>query len=330
MKEITQFANVVGAPSDVLNQDPAGSTQDFLFAEAIVANEPTSVLVEEGILVVQKLPAEVDEARFPILRNKVFTWNTLDWRAASTIVGSDVAANAVNVIEFRRIRPVGQTANIFLPDGVQLVNKVSFDMYVQLVATEAKRKKEADGLAKIMGTSSNVEVFTQKYAAGGFVSGGSVITGSTLTPLDLIKAKKTLMTGSNVQKPDFCLVHPSQYQALNTHADFAPGATARGAMLRKAKFNEDGDIVKFDGMDVIVSELAPAGSVAANTAFVNAGHWALVGTRGKCGARAEHYGLRVSSEDSRRFHGVFKIFDMDYEHDILVDEANLLLRCADA
>ncbi|MDP2692274.1 MAG: hypothetical protein Q8O88_01380 [bacterium] len=330
MKELTQFANVVGVPSDADNQDPQGSTQDWLLAEAIIANEPTSVLVEEGIILVQKLPMDVDEARFPVLRNTNFTWSIIDWRAATTVAGSDVAASAVNVIEYRRVRPQTRTANIFLPDGVSLVNKVSFDTYVQLVATEAKRQKEYDGLLRVMGSTANAETFTQRYAAGGFVSAGSVITGSTLTPLDLIKAKKTLMVGSNVHKPDFVLVHPHQYQQLNTHADFAPGAVNRGAMLRKAKFNEDGDIVKFDGMDVVVSELVPAGSVAADTAFVNAGHWALVGTRGKCGARAEHYGLRVSSEDHRRYHGTFKIFDMDYDHDILVDEANLLLRCADA
>ena len=100
--------------------------------------------------------------------------------------------------------------------------------------------------------------------------------------------------------------------------------------MRKAKFNEDGDIVRFNGMDILVSELVPAGSVAANTSFVAAGHWVLVGTRGRCGARAEHYGLKISSEDSRRFHGQWKIVDMDYAHDILVDEANVLLRATDA
>lgn len=335
MKTITQFADVIGVPSDNVGVlDPQGSTQDFMFAQAIVANEPSSVLTEERIVTVQQIPAEVDEARFPIARNKQFTWTTLDWRAANNSstnpFGSDIAANAFATIEFRKVRPVVKTANVFLPDGLSLVNKVNFDLLVKLFATEAARQKEADAMSKIMGTSANVETFTQKYSASGMVSGGSVNTGSILTPNDLLKAKTTLMTGSNTHKPDFVLVHPIQYRQLNTHSDFAPGATARGAMLRKAKFNEDGDIVKFDGMDVIVSELVPAGSVAANTAFVAAGHWALVGTRDKCGARGEHYGMKIYSEDNRRFHGNFKIVDMSYAHDILVDEANLLIRCTDA
>lgn len=335
MKKLTQFANVVGADSDVAGTlDPQGSTQDWVLAEAIVANEPTSLLVEEGVVTVQRLPADVDEARFPILRNKQFTWTTLDWRAANNTstnpFGSDISANALNVIEFRRVRPTTKTANIFLPDGVSLINKVTFDTYVRLFATEAARKKEADALSKLMGTSANVETFTQLYAAAGMTSGGSVNTGSTLTPNDLLEARRILMTGSNINKPDFVLVHPQQYQQLNTHSDFAPGATARGAMLRKAKFNEDGDIVRFDGMDVLVSELVPAGSVADDTAFVAAGHWALVGTRGLCGARAEHMGIRIASEDHRRYHGTFKIIDMDYEHDILVDEAQVLIRATDA
>lgn len=334
MKDITQFANVVGVPSDVKGVlDPQGSTQDWLLAEAVVANEPTSILVQEGVVLVQKLPADVDEARFPILRNKELTWSTLDWRAVNNSstnpFGSDIAANSLATIEYRRIRPTTKTANIFLPDGVSLVNKVSFDTYVKLFATDGMRQKERDALLKIMATAANVATFTQTYAAGGMVSGGSIAAGSQVTPLDIVKAKRILQTGSNTHTPDFVLVHPQQYQHLNTHADFAPGATARGAMLRKAKFNEDGAIVRFDGMDILVSEQVIAGSVAADTAFPVAGHWVLVGTRGKCGARAEHYGVRISSEDHRRYHGTFKIIDMDYEHDILVDEANILVRAAD-
>lgn len=335
MKDFTKFANVVGTLSttkDVI--DPQGSTQDWLLAEAIHANEPTSVLVKEGIVLVQKLPMDVDEARFPLMRNAQWTWQTLDPRAAhgtTNPYGSDISASSVAAVEFRRIIPTTKSANIFLNDAVSLVNKVSFDMFVQYGAVEAARKKEVDALAKIMGTAANAATFTQIYSAGGMASAGSVIAGSTLTPADLVTAKRILTTGSNIHMADFVLVHPIQFEQLNTHADFAPGATARGALMRKAKFNENGDIVKFNGMDVIVSELVPAGSVSGttNTAFGTAGHWVLVGTRGKCGARAEHYGLKIASEDSRRYHGAWKIFDMSYEHDILVDEANVLIRAHD-
>ena len=76
MKNFIRFGEVkAAAVTDISGPpvlDPQGSTQDFLLAEAIMANEPTSVLVQEGIVTVQKLPPTTDEARFPILRNKNF------------------------------------------------------------------------------------------------------------------------------------------------------------------------------------------------------------------------------------------------------------------
>lgn len=339
MRDFVKFSEVKAAGvTEIMSpstMDSAGSTQDWLLAEAVMANEPTTLLEKEGVIVVQKLPADVDMAHFPILRNKNLTWSTLDYRSAQSstnLYGSDINAQALAVIEYRKVRPVVKTANIFLPDGASLINKVTFDTYVKLLATDAARQKELDGLYKIMGSpcAGDGTTFTQLYAASGFTSAGSVTTGSVLTPKDLLDAKKLLMTGSNIVEPDFVLMHPSQFEQLNTHADFAPGATARGAIMRKAKFNEDGDIVRFNGMDILVSELVPAGSVTSNSAFVAAGHFVLVGTRGRCGCRAEHYGMRISSEDSRRFHGQWKVLDMSYAHDILVDEANVVIRATDA
>lgn len=338
MKDFVKFASVAGADTGPPILDPQGSTQNWLLAEAVMANEPTSVLVEEGIIVVQKLPPNTDMAHFPILRNKNLTWSQIDYRSASSSTnqfGSDVSAQTLNVIEYKKVRPLIRTANIFLPDGNSLINKVTFDHYVQLLATDAARQKELDGLITITGSTNGAEAsWSYTMAANSRTMSGSVTTGSTLCPRDLTFAKQLLSTGSgtgsNIVDADFVLMHPTQYEQLNTHADFAPGATARGAMMRKAKFNEDGDIVRFNGMDIIVSELVPAGSVAANTQFVGAGHWVLVGCRGRCGARAEHFGMKITSEDSRRFHGQWKIIDMSYAHDILVAEAQVLIRATDS
>ncbi|KKL14491.1 hypothetical protein LCGC14_2515130, partial [marine sediment metagenome] len=66
MKDITQFADVVGNPSTLGSLDPYGSTVDLIFAEAVVANEPTTILEEAGIIRVKTVPAEVDKLSFPI------------------------------------------------------------------------------------------------------------------------------------------------------------------------------------------------------------------------------------------------------------------------
>ena len=328
MKDITQFANVVGTPTGVVTLDVAGSSQDRIFAEAVVANEPTSILEQAGIVTVRRVPVGVDECAFPVVRNTQFTWTEIDARTGSNALGSDLNASALSAVEYRKVRPTIKTANVFLPDEVSLVNGTNFDLYAKLGAIETSRKKEADTMV-VLTTEAN---HTNLYNAGGiFMSNGSITAGSTLMPYDLSKARTYLSTGSNINPPDFALMHPNQYNQLNTHSDFAPGATARGAMLRKARFNEDGDIVRFDGMDIFTSELMPAVTGSATTAYpagVN-GHPVIIGARGKAVARGETIGVRVSTEDSRRLHGKWLIFDVSYASDVLVKEALLLFRAAD-
>lgn len=341
MKDITKFGNVTGTPSGLANAlDTVGSTQDSVFAEAILANEPSSILEESGIVTVRQVPAEVDEIQFPIVRNTQFTWTAIDGRSVTNSLGSDFNASKLTAVEYRKVRPVTNTANIFLPDTVSLLNKVNFDMYAKIGAVEAKRKKEADTLLVLCGLASDGAIRTTAetgYVASNlrpagaiFTMGGSVITGSTLGPIDLVKSKRVLTVGSNISVPDFVLMHPTQYEQLNSHADFAPGATSRGAMLRKAKFNDDGDIVRFDGMDVYVSELIPSVVGSDTTAWVNNGHPVIVGAKGKAVGLGEHSGIVVSTEDSRRLHGQWKIFDVDYASTLLVAESLVLLRATDA
>lgn len=333
MKDITKFAWISGSISDLVNvMDAPGSSTDMIFADAIIANKPTSILEEAGIVTVRTAPPEVDQIMFPVVRNKQFTWYTMAGRdATGSIAGSDVTTSTVAQVEYRKVQPSIKTAAIFLPDYVSLANKTNFELYSRLGAIEAQRKKEADTLTTLTTEASHSYV----YSAGGFTSTGSVDAGSTLDPLDLIKTKKLLMTGSNISEPDFVLCHPAQFLQLNTHADFAPGATANGAMMRKARFNENGDIVKFDGMDIFTSELvqsAGSASLGADVtvgAYTVLGHPVIVGARGKAVGRGEHTGIKVYTEDTRLRHGQYKIFDISYDSAILVKESLVLIRAAD-
>jgi len=342
MKDISLFADVLGGVSATGSLDPGGSTIDKYFAEAIIANDATSVLEEAGIIRVVVVGDEQEKVSFPIVRNTQLTWNEVKRNTGGTGTGTDVGSRydgtQLKEVKYAESYVTTKSASIFLPDTVSLLNKTNFNLYAEVAARDAKRKKEADGIGSLVNYGDTLS-YTEGhnlFSCGGFTSAttvGSLSAGSTVDPMDLMKAKKQLAigspTGQNPGKPDFILMYPTQYVHLNTHADFAPATTSPGAMMRKAKFDEDGDIVRFDGMDIFVSELVPA--VAADTNFWGvAGHAVLVGQRGLTIGRGEHYGVRVSTEDDRRAHGQWKIFDLDYGYTpLLVPEMNILLRAAD-
>ncbi|KKK73232.1 hypothetical protein LCGC14_2895900, partial [marine sediment metagenome] len=305
----------------------------------IVANEPTSILEEAGIITVRQAPAGTDEVAFPLVRNTQLTWYEIDDRGASAYVGSDLSATGLQAVIYEVVRPTVKSAVIFLPDTVNLLNKTDFDLFAKLGAVDAKRKKEEDA-CDLLGSADR---FTQTYAAGGFEEAdltlGSLTSGSTLDPRDLTQAKALLATGSDINVPDFVLMHPTQYEQINTHGDFAPGASSVGAVLRKARFDDDGNIVRFDGMDVYVTELLPtlgspgiSGNEQVDGYFGSTlqGHPVIVGSKGRAVGRGEHFGIKVSTEDSRRFHGQWKVFDVSYANAILMKESLVYIRAVGA
>lgn len=327
MKELSKFANVAGTISDLPNQlDPNGSSQDVIFAEAIVAMEPTSILEEAGIIAVQQTPDPHDELAFPIVRNTQLTWYTIDGRTGSNS-GSELDTTGMNAVEYKKVRPTTKTASIFLPDEVSLLNKVSFDLYTEMCARDAKRKKESDALTTLT-TEANL-LAANLYAAGGFTANGSVDSGSTLDPSDLLSAQRLLGTGSDPVRADFVLMHNNQYEQFNKHADYAPGATSPGAMMRRTQFDSFGNIINFAGMDVFVTELMPSVTGSATTAYESTGHPVIVGKKGIAIGRGEKIGMRVSTQDDRLKHGTYKVIDMSYDHTVLVQESIVLLRTAD-
>lgn len=332
MKDVTQFADVAGTPSRLGSLDPGGSSVDKIFAEAIIANEPTTILEEAGIIRVKVAPADKDMVVFPIVRNTRMTWKEIGRDNQDN--GSEFGAGVLNQVEYKTVTPIVKTSNIFLPDNVSLLNPNDFDLYAQIVATDAKRVKESDALASLFVDSypDQTQVLNTKIAGGYVDYAGSVGAASTLDPLDLLKSKRDLSTGSDPAVPDFVLMYPNQYMSLNSHADFAPGASTNGAMMRKAKFNENGDIVRFDGMDIYVSELVPDGGtigVSAGSNYVASGHPVMVGQKGLAIGRGEHTGIKVYSQDDRLRHGKYYIFDISYDHTLLAVETLIQLRAAD-
>ena len=336
MKDISLFGDPATGGTPTGSLDVGGSTVDRYFAEAIVASMPTSVLEEAGIIRVVTIPTESEKVSVPIVRNTELTWNEIKRNQSGTSgtdLGSEYDASKLNEVHYKEAFVSTKSASIFLPDTVSLLNKTNFNLYAEVAARDAKRKLEEDGIGSLMTYTSYIQGQTA-FTAGGYLT-GSVGTGSTLDPFDLIKCARNMAsgspTGANPTSPDFVLLHPIQYAQLNTHSDFAPGVTSPGAMMRKAKFDEDGNLVRFNGLDLYVSEHIPAIGSGTRVEQVIAGHDVLVGKKGLTIARGQHSGIVVTTQDDRRRHGQWKIMDLDYGYtNILVPEANYLLLASDS
>ena len=318
MKEVGKFI----ATTKRLDVDAAGSTVDTIYADAVIANMPTTVVKEKGLLMTKDVSGQSDSVTFPIFDNFNLSWTNISGSGSDT--GSEVAATQGVTGKYKKITPVGYSAALFITDEVDLTtNKADFDLYAKLGGVAVSRKIDQDSIedglmAAETATGSNV------YAAGGFTAEGSIAAGSTLTPTDISKAKTLLSTGSNVYHPDVILVHPNQYNQLVMHQDFSNNSNT--AALNKASF-KGGQLIAYDGMEIVTTELVNAGS---SDPFAVDGHAAAIFTRSLSGALAtKNAAFRVTTEDSRLRHGKYKIFDIRFKADVLVPESIVIIRCAD-
>ena len=319
MREVGKFITTTKR-ADV---DAGGSTADSIYADAVLANMPTLVVKQNNLLLTKDVPGQVDSAIFPIFTNMDLTWTNISGTGSD--LGSENTSTAGDAGTFQKITPVQSTANIFVTDMVDLtVNKADFELYSKIGGVSVQKKIDQDAIedgimAAETATGSNV------YACGGFSAEGSIDAGSTLTPADLSDARRLLSTGSNIYPPNVILMHPNQYNQLVMHQDFSPNANT--AASRKAKFDANGNLSGYDGMDVVVTELVNAGS---SDPFDVAGHPVAVFTKGMSGALAtKNAGFNVVSQDDRLRHGKYKIFDVMFKAGLLIPASIVILRAAD-
>ena len=319
MREIGKFITTTKR-ADV---DAAGSTADSIYAEAVLANMPTLVVKENGLLMTKDVPGQVDSAVFPIFTNMDLSWTNISGTGSD--LGSEVTATAGTAATFKKITPVQLTSAIFVTDAVDLtVNKADFELYSRIGGVAVQKKMDQDAIADgIM--AAETAVGSLVYAAGGFTANGSISAGSTLTPTDASKGVNLLSTGSNIYPPNVMVMHPNQYNQFVMHQDFSPNANT--AAFRKATFNNVGKMVAYDGMQIVVTELVNAGSTGP---FAVAGHPVALFTKGLSGALAtKQAGFRVTTEDRRLNHGQYKIFDIMFKADVLIPASICIIRAAD-
>jgi len=326
MREIGKFITTTKA-ADI---DPQGSTADLIFAEAVQASMPTLVVDKYNMVMKKDVPGQVDTAVFPVFKNYSLTWT--DISGTGSDLGSELTLSQGSAMEFTKLTPVLYTAGIFVTDAVDLkVNQASFDQYASLAATQVAKKIDVD---VIKNGFLDVEGVASTYNAGGkWQVNGSIIAASTLTPQDLINGFDQLATGgAELYPPDAVLLHPNQYTDLVSHQDFSPTSTK--GYYRKAVFDKDGNLTRFAGMEIIKTELVNVGSgsgtkAAYDKAWPVSGFGVVLFKKGVSVALAtKNAGFKVSTEDSRRMHGQYKIFDLMFATKYILADSMLFIRAA--
>lgn len=320
-----QELDAVSNPTMRSTLDSAGSTVDRMFADAIFASMPTLVVREKGLLRGYDVEGQRDIISVPVFKNFDLTFTNLSGTGSDT--GSSLTLTAANAITYVDLRPVFYSAGLFITEvATLLTNAASFEEHVARAGVATQRHFDRSILNTTVLSETNVGT-AYVYSASAFALNGSVIAGSTLGPLDLSDAKASLSSGSDVYVPDVALMHPTQYNQLIQSSDFRADTYRVGD---KAVF-AGGQLVAFDGMEIVVTELVNGVAGSATTAYTVNGHPVAVFSKNKSAAYAiKSEANRVRTWNDITRHGTNVIIDIMYDAKVLIPESIRIIRCADA
>ncbi len=326
LHELSAGQNPIGNPTTRDTADAnyvageTGSTQDQIFAEAVKASMPTLVVDQYGLALTKEVPGQVDAVTFPVLTNFDLTWVNLSGPGSDT--GSDITMTAGPATTFKKLTPILYGAGMFVTDQIDLLtNKHDFRTFAERAATAAAKKMDTDFLDTL---TTEPTTLSRVYVAGGMAGSlGSISSGSTIAPSDLSTAKAILSTGSDPYVPDTAVMHPRSYN------NFVQSSELRGDTYRitsKADLS-NGEVIRYDQMDLVVTELMPAGT---NAYYDVAGHPVVVYNRKIGMAMAKKAaGFKTTIVDDRIKHGKYVLIDMMYDVAKLVDASMIIIRSAD-
>jgi len=239
-----------------------------------------------------------------------------------------------SAVELAKIAVVAGQLGIEGTDNIK-----SFTTTIAIMAQsmeEVKSAKEAAAYTILATTGSYTASVSIKQASGYTdlltssvgVSGSYVTSGSVLTPSDLVKAKKDLKTsGTRKIIPDVVLMATEQLSDLETHADFSPGQTSN-ANFKKAVFDENGTLTRFDGMEIVEAIQMP--QITTGYFASSSGHFCYVGKKGLLLGRGENTKLnKVETFRDPKQHGTELTLDVSYKHGILYSKAIRAIACSD-
>lgn len=307
--------------------DSGSATSDRIFAEAIIIAQPVAPLEEKGIIEVKDVGPNTDICVFTVIPESTWTWRTVDTRASESVSAGSLQAMTAPV--FKTVTPTTKSATIFIHDNVNLVNPVDFQKIAMVAANQVKKKKIADGLAALVLLTSYT-VGTSVKNGNGYTTYGTVASDDTLTPNDLVSAKNDLKSQTTPIVPDACIVHTKQKNELENHANFSPGQTTN-SNYKKAKFDVDGHLAYFDGMEVIEVLEAEFPIITAGSFSGQNGHYAIIGRKDLLLGRGEN-NRKNSVEDFRNpeEHGVRRTLNVNYDYVVKFPDGVRLIACVDA
>jgi len=323
MDELSKFAHVYNTAGSL---DSGSSTQDRAFAEAMIIAQPVAPLEEKGVIEVRDAGPNTDIVVFTVIPESTFTWRTVDTRASESVSGGSL--QQISAPTFTTASPTTKSATIFIHDNVNLVNPVDFKKIAVIAGNQIKQKKILDAVTELT-TEGNYVSGTSIRNGNGFTAYGTVATDDTLTPNDLVSSKNDLKGQTSPIIPDVCVVHTKQYNQLENHGDFSPGQTTN-SNFKKAKFDADGHLISFDGMEII--EVLTAEYAAHTTGYFNTnnGHFSIIGKKELMLGRGEN-NRKNTVEDFRNpeEHGTRRTLNVNFDYVLKYPSGIRLLACVD-
>lgn len=308
------------------SMDSGSDTSDRIFAEAMIIAQPVAPLEEIGVIEVRDVGPNTDKVVFTVIPESSFNWRTVDARSSELVTGGSL--QQISAPTFQIATPLTKSATIFIHDNINLVNPVDFKKIAVIAGNQIKQKKITDAITELV-TLANYTVGTSVKNGNGFTSYGSVASDDTLTPNDLVSAKNDLKGQTSPIVPDVALVHTSQLNQIENHANFSPGQTTN-SNFKRARFNADGHLEKFDGMEIVELLTAEYAQITSGSFTSNNGHYAIVGKKELMLGRGEN-NRKNTVEDFRNpeEHGVRRTLNINFDYVIKYPDGLRLIACTD-
>ncbi|MCP3684473.1 MAG: hypothetical protein GY861_17550 [bacterium] len=323
MDELSKFTDYYTTAGSL---DSGDSTVDRIFAEAMIIAQPVAPLEEKGVIEIKDTGANTDKVVFTVIPESTFTWRTVDARGSEVVTAGSL--QQISAPTFTEVTPTTKSATIFIFDNINLVNPVDFKKIAEIAGNQIKQKKITDGLTELT-TAGNYTASTSIRNGNGFTTFGAVASDDTLVPNDLVSAKNDLKGQTSPIVPDVCIAHTKQLNQLENSADFSPGQSSN-SNFKKAKFDADGHLAWFDGMEMIEALEAEMAQKTSGSFNSQNGHFAIIGKRDLMLGRGEN-NRKNTVEDFRNpeQHGVRRTLNVNFDYVIKFPDGIRLIACVD-
>lgn len=323
MDELSKFTDYYTTAGSL---DSGNATVDRIFAEAMIIAQPVAPLEEKGVIEVRDVGPNTDIVVFTVIPESSFTWRTVDTRASESVSAGSL--QLITAPTFKTATPTTKSATIFIHDNINLVNPVDFKKLATIAGNQIKKKKIVDAISTLT-TLGTYTAGTSLKNGNGYTAYGTVASDDTFVPNDLVSCKNDLKGQTSPIIPDVCMLNSKQLNQIENHADFSPGQLTN-SNFKKAKFNAEGHLEWFDGMEMIELLTAEYAQITTGSFSSQNGHFVIVGKRDLMLGRGEN-NRKNSVEDFRNpeEHGIRRTLNVNYDYVVKYPDGIRLIACVD-